>query len=192
MKDCPIGLICEDFDCDAFGRSSYCQRLAAAWPLPYRIVPASIWFPMAHSSHLLVKIPEFSDVPVDSLDIIKTEVWAAGFFDSIKLPYQAHPEGGLLVVEWLSLTAEITFICPLVYRFHEHLNCWLNDSPDIWEGDKFMPALPLPEDEYEYSRGSGQFWNPVLPDIEPGEFWEDCYLYYPSRPDEDITNTEEL
>ncbi|MEH2357518.1 hypothetical protein [Nostoc sp.] len=177
MSECPIGLICSDFECDR----AFCNFLAQPWPLPYRIVPPSFWLPMAH---LLVKIPQLGDVPVRSLSVIETEIWNAGFFDPIKLPYQAHPEGGLLVTGFLELTEMVTFARPYYAYFDEELKIWRDESPHYWLGDQFMPALPLPESEYDYTRGYTQTWTPVLPDLQPGEFWEDCYLYYPCRPGE--------
>ncbi|MEH2280635.1 MAG: hypothetical protein V7K90_04720 [Nostoc sp.] len=107
------------------------------------------------------------------------------FFEVIRLPYQAHPQGGLLVVEPLELTAEVTFICPLVYRFHEHLKCWLNDSPKYWEGEEFMPAVEIPAEGYEYSRNY-YHWHPPFPELQPHEFWENDLLVFPDSPHDDF------
>ncbi|MEH1994141.1 hypothetical protein [Nostoc sp.] len=102
--------------------------------------------------------------------------------ESIQLPYQAHPEGGLLVVGQLELTAEITFICPCVYRFHDLLKVWLNDSPNYWEGEEFFPAVEIPAKGYEYSR-SYYHWHPPFPELQPDEFWEEDLLVYSDHPD---------
>lgn len=104
------------------------------------------------------------------------------FFDPIELPYQAHPEGGLLVTGFLTLNEFVTFARSYHAYFDETLNHWRIDSPDYCQQEQFMPALPLPEDKYDYVRGNTQTWTPALPDLQPGEFWEDCYLYYPDRP----------
>ncbi|MEH2460927.1 hypothetical protein [Nostoc sp.] len=116
------------------------------------------------------------------MNYVQTEIWTAGFFDPIELPYQAHPEGGLLVTGFLNLDEFVTFARPYHTYFDETLNCWRIDSPDYCQVQQFMPALPLPEDEYDYGRGYTHTWTPDLPDLQPGEFWEDDFLYYPVRP----------
>jgi hypothetical protein len=103
--------------------------------------------------------------------------------EAIQLPSQAHPEGGLLVVGRLQLTAEVTFICPVVYRFHKLLNCWLNDSPCYWEGEEFMPAVEIPAKGYEYFRAY-YHWHPPFPELQPHEFWENHLLVFPDCPDD--------
>ncbi|MEH1855264.1 MAG: hypothetical protein V7L11_27190 [Nostoc sp.] len=141
MIDCPIGLICDYFKCDR----GYCQNLANPWPLPYYINPG--WLP---GVYLWVEILPFDyDTPnVEYLIIqaeednrwvesVRQELWRGGWWKAEDLPYQPHPEGGLLVIHHLRLTEEVTFACPWVYDSNKRYNC----SPTHRE--QFMPPVPL-------------------------------------------------
>ncbi|MEH2123729.1 hypothetical protein [Nostoc sp.] len=137
----------------------------------------------------MVELPRVGyGVNAYDLIAIKTEVWNSGFFDPVKLPYRAHPEGGLLVVDSLELTEEVTFSCACHYIFHQALNTWLMDAAKYEEGEEFMSAVEIPADGDEYSRGYFyDYSNTPLPELQSDEFWESDFLIYPRNkffPDE--------
>ncbi|MEH2467495.1 hypothetical protein [Nostoc sp.] len=142
MKDCPIGLICGDFECN---RDGYCQDLADPWPLPYDIDPS--WMP---GVGLLVTLPAYDWYcpNIEHMIIqnerynrwvgrVREDYWLGGWWGATDLPYQSHPEGGILVIYHLKLDEEITFSRPWRYLPNISYDC----SPTHWE--EFMPAVPI-------------------------------------------------
>lgn len=169
--NCPIGLICEHFECDRYG-DSYCQDLADPWPLPYWVEPC--WMP---GVGLLVILPAYEwDCPnIEHMIIensrynrwverVRNDYWLAGWWNAIDLPYQAHPEGGVLVIHHLKLDEEITFSRP----WHYSPEIKDDTSPTHWE--MFMPPVPLSGYRHPFTKDY----------IEPDGFYRDWLLRWPS------------
>jgi len=152
MTECPIGLICEFFECER----SYCQNLADPWPLPYLVNPG--WMP---GIGLLVSLPTHDwDCPNVEHLIIENEnynrwvetvrhfCWQGGWWDAVDLPYQFHPDGGLLVIHDRPLDESTTLSC-----------CW--DFEDGYQRyrshwDGFMPPVPINGFKLIYGEFSGK------------------------------------
>ncbi|MEH2236023.1 hypothetical protein [Nostoc sp.] len=120
--------------------------MANPWTLPYWVDPC--WMP---GVGLLVNIPAVSgdylsndehliaiqDNYDEWIERIREDYWLGGWWESVNLPYQPHPEGGLLVIQYLALDENITFACPW-----RHVSKKTDgSSPECWE--RFMPPVPL-------------------------------------------------
>ncbi|MEH2384169.1 MAG: hypothetical protein V7K27_35670 [Nostoc sp.] len=141
MRDCPIGLICSDFECNR----RYCENLADPWPLPYYlnprwmpgvgllvIVPSHEW-DCTTEEHLIAQNEEYNNWVTS----VRNEMWMGGFWYAIDLPYEVHPEGGLLVIHDLKLDGDVTFSEPWIFNPKKRYNC----APTHWE--EFMRPVPL-------------------------------------------------
>ncbi|MDZ8056542.1 MAG: hypothetical protein RMX63_34525 [Aulosira sp. ZfuCHP01] len=145
-KECPIGLICEHFECDR----SYCFELAKPWPLPcdetFYIAPKWKDFYV-----FVVEIPDYrehdsnDECRINQIDDynhwvghIRLELWLYGWWNALELPYQSHPDGGLLVVKYLELDSDVTFASPWEFDgYQRYRTCW----------EYFVP--PVPVDAYQ-------------------------------------------
>lgn len=170
MTNCPIGLICEYFECDHYG-SGYCQDLADPWPLPYFKEPC--WMP---GVGFLVILPAYKwDCPNIEYMItenerynrwverVRDDYWLYGWWNAIDLPYEEHPGGGILVIHDLRLDESITFSHP--WRYNPKVK--YDISPTHWE--EFMRPVPL--DGYRHSSTEN---------IEPDGFYRDWLLRWAS------------
>ncbi|WGV23684.1 hypothetical protein [Halotia branconii] len=173
---CPIG-----FDCALMGdrtvcqNRSYCQNLAEPWPIPYDINPS--WLT---GVGLLVSVPNYDyDCPnVEHMiaendrynawvESVRLELWLAGWWSAIELPYKQHPRGGLLVIHHLSLDSEVTFASPWAYDPTQPYNC----SPEYRE--IFMPPIPVSANgrKWDFADWSHQ--------IEEDGFYRDWLMFWP-------------
>lgn len=148
MKDCPIGLICDYFECNVFGgctNRAYCQELAKPWTLPYWVEPC--WMP---GVGLLVTLPacewdcanEEHEIAIQDrynewVERIREDYWLGGWWEATDLPYQPHPDGGLLVIHQLRLDKDITFSCP----WRDIRKRSADTYPECWE--QFTPPVRL-------------------------------------------------
>lgn len=132
MIECPIGFICEFFECDR----RICNRLSYPWPLPFFLNP--VWLP---GVSLVVVIPGFSeDLPEyeheleafheynEDIAIVRQELWLNNWWVAIDIPYESHPEGGLKVIHYLSMD-------------DAQLSSSLWD--DRYKREQFAPAVPV-------------------------------------------------
>ncbi|WP_375494695.1 hypothetical protein [uncultured Nostoc sp.] len=137
MTDCPIGLICSDFECDR----TFCNFLAQPWTLPFFINPG--WIP---GVNLLVTVLDYDpDFPEYENEIeayerdnslvsrIRDEIWLVGWWKAVDLPYQAHPDGGLTVIHFQPLNEDVMFACYVANNFYKM--------------EQFAPPVPI--DGYE-------------------------------------------
>ncbi|MEH2456561.1 hypothetical protein [Nostoc sp.] len=142
MTDCPIGLICNDFKCDR----TFCNFLALEWPLPFFVNPC--WMP---GVNLLVTVldydpdfPEYEHLIEDYhrgnswVERIRDEIWLAGWWKAIDLPYRPHPDGGLVVVHFQPLDEDVMFACYLTNNFYE--------------SEQFSPPVPINGYEIVYGK----------------------------------------
>ncbi|MEH2050069.1 hypothetical protein [Nostoc sp.] len=168
MKDCPIGLVCSDFECDR----RYCQDLAEPWPLPYYLNPC--WM---KGVGLLVVLPSHDwDCPNiehmitenerynNWVQRVRDDYWLGGWWNAVDLPYEAHPEGGILVIHHLKLDEEIAFSRP--WRYNPKVQ--YDTSPTHWE--EFMPPVPLEGGRHPFTDDY----------IEDDGFYRDFLLRWPS------------
>ncbi len=122
MTKCPIGLICEFFDCD----NRQCFQLVKPWPLPY--CDRSFDIEWRTKWGFLVEIPQYNDSYTGDPDKdesihrynewvghIRQELWYSGWWEAIKIPLQPHPSGGLLVTDRLRMEQSVTLACSLDY-----------------------------------------------------------------------------
>ncbi|MDZ7956539.1 MAG: hypothetical protein RMY34_01295 [Aulosira sp. DedQUE10] len=140
-KECPIGLICEFFECDR----DYCFELVEPWKLPYEIYD----FGHPESRKLIVGIPEYEEYGYSNCDAIlertnrynewvgrvRDNLWLGGWWNAVDLPYEFHPSGGLMVTKHLRLDGLVNFTSCLVFA-----NGFRRDKV-CWEG--FYPAVPV-------------------------------------------------
>jgi hypothetical protein len=180
VSECPIGLICELLSkrssCE---NRSYCHELAEPWPLPYWLNP--FWAEGVNC--LEVNLPDYEwDCPnvehlitqQDSYNAwvarLQVEYWVGGWWQSISLPYEAIPEGGIIVTNHLKLGEEVTFSRPWKYdKQHKY-----DLSPTHWES--FMPALPI---------GARYTNTHLFTEIEEDGFYPECWLLYKRDFDEE-------
>ncbi|MEH2280636.1 MAG: hypothetical protein V7K90_04725 [Nostoc sp.] len=182
MSDCPIGLICDHFECDAFDRRMHrtlCFNLAKPWPLPYScFVIASEWRAIYG---FRVEIPSYAEH--DSCDeheientvrynhwieSIRHGFWEGGWWEAIKLPYKSHPDGGLLVFKDLDLDESVTFACPWNFPY-------THDQYRHFKG--FEPPVPIHGYQKIYGKLSTEFSDEDYPEGEPLEDYSLLYFW---------------
>lgn len=166
MKDCPIGLICGDFECDR----AYCFNLIKPWPLPLAYGTSCSDPEWQAEYGVTVGIPRSAEFDSDDPDEIEEtarynhwveSVWhgfyEGGWWEAIRLPYKAHPDGGLLVFRSLELDESVTFACPWNFP-HKH------DQYRHFKG--FEPPVPIHGYQKIYGKLSTEFANDDYPEAE--------------------------
>ncbi|MEH1802169.1 MAG: hypothetical protein V7L13_24005 [Nostoc sp.] len=150
MTDCPIGLICDYFKCDR-AHHAFCKFLAQPWPLPFVVNPG--WMP---GVGLLVTVLDYDlDYPEYEYEVeawergtswierIRHEIWLVGWWKAIDLPYQPHPDGGLVVVHFQPLDEDAMFTCYLTNNFYKQ--------------EQFAPPVPINGYEIIYGKPASFF-----------------------------------
>ncbi|OYD90578.1 hypothetical protein CDG76_30610 [Nostoc sp. 'Peltigera membranacea cyanobiont' 210A] len=182
MSECPIGLICSDFECDRRIRRTLCFNLAKPWPLPYCcFVIDPEW---RENNGFLVEMPSYAEH--DSCkeeDIEDTErynhwvesvrhgFYEGGWWEAIKLPYKSLIDGGLIVVKRLNLDASVTFATP--YNFD-------NNGRYLYRHFKgFEPPVPIHGYQKIYGKLSTEFSDEDYPEGErPLEDYPLLYFWH--------------
>ncbi|MBD2492646.1 hypothetical protein H6G77_34835 [Aulosira sp. FACHB-615] len=171
MSGCPIGLICEYFE---DGCGEYCESLAHPWPLPFW--DWSFDPKWRELNGFKVEIPAYQEYASNNeWEIISTdrynywvgrirhELWLAGWWNAIELPYKYHPDGGIEVIHHLPLNDDVTFATPWVY----HPKGYSYAAPSHRE--EFMPPIPINSWPHKWAG-----------DIEADGFYKDWLIYWPS------------
>lgn len=167
MSECPIGLICEHFENNC---RYYCAELAKPWPLP---LEKQFDFKLFKEFGFKVVVPtyeEYSSNQEWEIEVtnrynewagqVREELWLAGYYNAIDLPYQYHPDGGIEVIYHLPLDSDVTFSSPWTSKGHAY-------SPSHLE--EFMPPIPINSWPHEWAG-----------DIEADGFYNDWLIYWTS------------
>lgn len=122
MKECPIGLICKQFDC----RPQICHDYAAPIDLPYEIWSSDGYYP---KGALVCQLPEFEEYPdCEESDWVLYNRAEHNFrIDRIRIEMEAEGWGGL---------------CELPY-FYDLENCCLFVDTDYSRTYGFARAIPF-------------------------------------------------
>lgn len=134
-------------------------------PLPYWFKPG--WEP---GVTILVRIPGYMDdedfcdkewgynwavescVAKDANKLIESQrrdMFLGGWWGAINLPYESHPDGGLLVTKKFDLCHETTFSC---------------DKDSKYDYETFLPPVPITEYEKRFYRESRDLYYKLIED----------------------------